>query len=159
MVGSDPDQFEDLAKEVNLPEDRQGTCQGDYSNASWSWEKALKPYLRAPEQERQKYQITYGKAEGSLDIFERAFRATAMMERVAARMADVYAWRKPFAMEAQTCGSSGANWDVQQHKIVVCYELADEFVTLFKTHGEDSFSKLSPPAGYRPGACERWRCG
>jgi hypothetical protein len=151
MVGSDPEQFEDLAKEVNLPEDRQGTCQGDYSNASWSWEKALRPFLRTPEQERQKYQITYGKAEGSLDIFERAFRATAMMERISAHVTDLYAWRKPFAMEAQTCGSSGANWDVQQHKIVVCYELADEFVTLYKAHGEDSFAKLSPPAGYRPG--------
>jgi Putative metallopeptidase len=151
MVGSDPDQFEDLAKEVNLPEDRQGTCMGDYSNASWSWERALKPYLRAPEQERQKYQIVYGKPEGSLDIFERVLRATAMMERVAARLDDIYAWRKPFSIEAQSCGSSGANWDVPQHKVILCYELADEFVQLYKLHGEDSFATLSPPPGYRPG--------
>jgi hypothetical protein len=105
----------------------------------------------APEQERQKYQIIYGKAQGSFDIFERVFRATAMMDRVAARMADLYAWRKPFAMEVQSCGDSGANWDVQQHKIVVCYELAEEFVQLYKAHGEDPLASLSPPAGYRPG--------
>jgi Putative metallopeptidase len=152
MVGSDPEQFEDLAKEVNLPEDRQGTCQGDYSNASWSWEKALTPYLRTPEQAQQKYQIIYGKPEGSLDIFERAMRATAMMERVAARVADLYAWRKPFAIEAQTCGESGANWSVQDHKVTLCYELAEEFVQLYKLHGEEPLAKLSPPAGFRSGA-------
>jgi hypothetical protein len=152
MVGSDPEQFEDLANEVNMPEDRQGTCQGDYSNASWSWERALKPYLRAPEQERQKYQILYGKPEGSLDIFERVFRVTGMMERVAERLADLYAWRKPFAIEAQTCGSSGANWSVQEHKVILCYELAEEFVQLYKLYGEQPLATLSPPVGGRSGA-------
>lgn len=150
MVGSDPERYEDLANEVNMPDDRQGTCQGDYSNASWSWQRALKPYLRTPGQERQKYQIVYGKAEGSLDIFERAFRATGMMERVADRLTDLYAWRKPFSIESQTCGSSGANWDVQLHKVVLCYEIADEFVTLYKAHGEEPLATLSPPSGDRP---------
>jgi hypothetical protein len=149
MVGSDPEQFEDLANETNMPEDRQGTCQGDYSNASWSWDRALKPYLRAPEQERQKYQILYGKPEGSLDIFERVFRVTGMMERVAERLADLYAWRKPFSIEAQTCGSPGANWSVQEHKVILCYELAEEFVQLYKLHGEDPLATLSPPAANR----------
>src|SRR5262249_33842841 len=82
MVGSDPDLFEDLANEVNLPEERRDSCAGDYSNASWSWNKALQPFVRKADQERAKYEITYGKAEGSLDIFEKAFRATGMMERV-----------------------------------------------------------------------------
>jgi hypothetical protein len=50
MVGSDPDKFSDLAK---MPDDRQASCAGDYSNASWSWEMALKPHLRAPDQPKQ----------------------------------------------------------------------------------------------------------
>ena len=152
MVGSDPDRFEDLALEVNMPEDRQGTCQGDYSNASWSWEKALKPYLRAPEQERTKYQIIYGKAEGSLDIFEQAFRTTGIMERVAERLADLYAWRTPFSIEARTCGAPGATWNIPEHKVILCYELAEEFVQLYKAHGEAPLATLSPPPGNRSGA-------
>jgi hypothetical protein len=152
MVGSDPDQFEDLAKETNLPEDRRETCAGDYSNASWSWDKALKPYLRTPEQERTKYQIIYAKPEGSLDIFERAFRVTGMMERVGERLADLYAWRKPFSIEARTCGDPGATWDVTAHKVILCYELADEFVQQYKQHGEEPLAKLSPPPGSRSGA-------
>jgi Putative metallopeptidase len=151
MVGSDPDQFDDLAGEVNMPEDRRGTCMGDYSNASWSWNKALAPYLRTPEQERTKYQAVYGKAEGSLDIFERSFRAAGLLERVADHSANLYAWRKPFGIEAKTCGESGANWSLPDHKIYLCYELAEEFVQLYKLHGEDTLMSLSPPAGYRPG--------
>src|SRR5437868_12862026 len=49
MVGSDPDQFKDLADQTKMPEDRQGTCQGDYSNAAWSWNTVLKPHLRGPD--------------------------------------------------------------------------------------------------------------
>ena len=150
MVGSDPDRFDDLANEVNMPEDRRGTCQGDFSNASWSWKKALAPFMRAPEQARTQYQYKYGKAEGSLDIFERSFRAAGVLERIAGHSADLYAWRKPFGIEADTCGESGANWDIQDHKIHFCYELAEEFVTLYKAHGEDTLMSLSPPAGYRP---------
>lgn len=149
MVGSDPDQFDDLANEVNLPEDRRGTCQGDYSNASWSWNKALATHLRSPEEERVRYQFVYGKAEGSLDIFEQAFRAAGMLERVS-YYAGKYAWVKPFAVEADSCGESGAQWELQKHTIVFCYELSDEFATLYKSHGEDTFMSLSPPAGYRP---------
>jgi len=149
MVGSDPDAFDDLASEVNLPEDRRGTCQGDYSNASWSWNKALAPYLVAPGQAQVKYPFAYGKAEGSLDIFEQAFRAAGMLERVTAH-AGKYNWHKPFAIEAKTCGESGANWELQEHKVYFCYELSDEFATLYKTHGEDTLMSLSPPPGYRP---------
>ena len=151
MVGSDPKRFADLANEANLPEERQATCAADYSNASWSWDRALKPFLRAPGEERTKYQIIYGKAEGSLDIFERALRETQIMERVAERLADLYAWKKPFAVEVQMCGDTNANWNVKEHKVYLCYELADEFVQLYKLHGEEPLAKLSPPAGERVG--------
>ena len=152
MVGSDPERFDDLAREVNLPEDRRETCMGDYSNASWSWDKALKPYLRPPNQERTKYQIIYSKPEGSLDIFEQAFRVTEIMERVGERLADLYAWRKPFTIEARTCGAPGATWSIPEHKMILCYELADEFVQLYKLYGEQPLATLSPPAGGRSGA-------
>jgi len=149
MVGSDPDQFDDLANEVNMPEDRRGTCQGDYSNASWSWTKALAPYVRSPGQERVKYPFVYGKPEGSLDIFERAFRAAGVLERITDH-AGKYTWHKPFVIEAVTCGESGAQWELQQHKVIFCYELSDEFAALYKSHGEDTLMSLSPPQGYRP---------
>ena len=152
MVGSDNDQFADLANEVNLPEQRQESCIFDYSNAQWSWERALKPHRRAPEQARTTYQIVYGKAEGRFELFEKVARVTGVMERVADRLVDLYVWKKPFTIELQTCGSSGAKWIGPEHKITLCYELADEFVQLYKLHGEDPLASLSPPAGSRLGA-------
>jgi len=152
MVGSDNERFADLANEVNLPEQRQESCIFDYSNAQWSWERALKPHRRAPGEKRTKYQIVYGKAEGRYELFEKVARVTGVMERVADRLVDLYVWKKPFAIELQTCGSSGANWVEPEHKIVLCYELADEFVQLYKLHGEDPLASLSPPAGSRLGA-------
>ena len=151
MVGSDNEKFEDLANEVNLPEERQESCVFDYSNAQWSWEKALKPHRRAPHQARTKYQIIYGKAEGTFDLFEKVARVTGVMERVAERLADLYVWKKPFTIELLTCGSSGAKWEESGHKITLCYELAEEFVQLYKLHGEDPLASLSPPAGSRSG--------
>ena len=152
MVGSDNDQFADLANEVNLPDERQETCVFDYSNAQWSWEQALKPHRRAPDQERTKYEIIYGKAEGTFDLFEKVARVTGIMEHVADRLVDLYVWKKPFTIEVQTCGSTGATWVGPDHKIILCYELAEEFVQLYKLHGEDPLASLSPPAGSRLGA-------
>jgi hypothetical protein len=144
MVGSDPDQFDDLANEANMPEDRRATCQGDYSNASWSWNKALEPYQRAPELEPMKYPIVFGKPEGSLDIFKQAFEASDIMGYVAA-FAGRYAWRHGFRIEVSMCGQPGASWNLEERKMVFCYELADDFVQLYKLHGEDPLAKLSPP--------------
>jgi hypothetical protein len=151
MVGADTERFDDLAREVNLPEDRQETCMADYSNASWSWNRALKPHLRAPDQERTTYQIVYGTAKGELDIVEQVFRATGIMERVAAQLVEVYSWRKPFIIEALSCGSPGATWSVQENKAILCYELAEEFVQLYKLYGEAPLAALSPPSGSRAG--------
>jgi hypothetical protein len=157
MVGSDNEQFEDLANEVNLPEERQETCVFDYSNAQWSWEQVLKPHRRAPDQERTTYEIIYGKAEGRFDLFEKVARVTGIMERVADRLVDLYVWKRPFTIEMRTCGSSGAKWVGPDHKITLCYELADEFVQFYKLHGEDPLASLSPPAGSRLGAPSGFR--
>jgi hypothetical protein len=52
MVGFDDEKFKDLAKETKLPEERQDTCAGDYSNAAYSWDLVLKPHRRALDQPR-----------------------------------------------------------------------------------------------------------
>ena len=151
MVGSDNERFEDLAREVNLPEDRQQSCMADYSNASWSWDRVLKPHQRAADKERTTYQIVYGTAKGDLDIVEQVFRATGIMERVAAQLVEAYSWRKPFTIEALSCGSPGATWSVQENKAILCYELAEEFVQLYKAYGAAPLATLSPPSGSRAG--------
>jgi Putative metallopeptidase/Helix-turn-helix domain len=132
MVGSDPDQFKQLADWVQMPEERQGTCGGDYSNASWSWDKALAPHRRTGDQPKTKIDVVYGEGKGKLAMFARAFRSIGLLEAIAEYSAENYVWRAPFTIEIQTCGEPDARWSLQEHKLHLCYELAEEFLTLYQ---------------------------
>jgi hypothetical protein len=37
----------------------------------------------------------------------------------------------------QSCGESNAHWDISVRKIIVCYEIADEFAQLYLDYGEE----------------------
>ena len=135
MVGSDPDRFAEIAEKANLPEDRQETCQGDYSNASWSWATALKPHVRPADRPKQKIDAVYGPGGGEYDAFAQAFRIVRLLETVANFAAERYVWRRPITLEMQTCGTPGARWDLSAQKIVICYEMAMDFALLYRDYG------------------------
>jgi len=134
MVGSDPEEFSDLADKVKMPEDRQGTCQGDYSNASWSWEMVLKPHLRAPDQPKQKIKVTYG-PPGEYVPIAQAFKTIGMMEMLADYAANRFVWRRPITFDVQACGHPDLHWDLSVQKIIVCYEIAQDFANLYRGYG------------------------
>jgi hypothetical protein len=136
MVGSDPEKFKSLADETKLPEDRQISCQGDFSNASWSWETVLKPHLRAPGQPKTSIGVIYSEGKGNLAGYAGAFQRVKILEAVAEHASDRFAWRAPFALEMQSCGESNAHWDFPSRKIIVCYEIADEFMQLYLGYGD-----------------------
>ena len=136
MVGSNPDKFKDLAEKIDMPEERQSSCQGDYSNASWSWETVMKPHLRAPAQAKTKIEIVYGKGEGDLSAFEESFRTLRLLETVADQASEEFVWRRPFRLEMQSCGGPNAQWDLASRKLTLCYELAAEFAQLYRQYGE-----------------------
>src|SRR5271167_292662 len=85
MVGSDDEKFKDLAKETKLPQERQDTCAGDYSNVAYSWDLVLKPHRRAPDQPKTKIDVVYGPAEGRAAVAERVNRSIRLLETVAER--------------------------------------------------------------------------
>src|SRR5262245_50855967 len=136
MVGSDPQRFKTLADRIAMPAERQGTCQGDYSNASWSWNKLLKPHLRVADQPKTPLTVIYGKGEGDLAVIEKMFRAIRLLETVADQSSDEYVWRRPFTLEMKSCGSAGGDWDIATHHVVLCYELAADFAKLFRQYGQ-----------------------
>jgi hypothetical protein len=131
MVGSDPEKFGDIADLVKMPEERQGTCQGDYSNASYSWDLVLKAHRRTADQPKTAITTVYGEDKSGHDVNARSFRALRLLESIAERAAEEFVWRKPFALELQSCGKPGAHWDLMSHRLIVCYEMAEEFVQLY----------------------------
>src|SRR5262249_1070000 len=121
LVGSDPDEFGKLASDVGMPDDRQGSCEGDYSNAKWSWEMLLKSHLRAADQPKQKIDAVYGPGKGMFDPYAEVARTIRLLDTVAGIESDLYVWRAPFALVMDTCGRQDAHWDFQNKKIIICY--------------------------------------
>jgi hypothetical protein len=135
LVGGQPDKFEGLANEVKLPEERQGTCQGDFSNASWSWAQVLKPHMRKPEDPKTKIEVKYTPTEEYSNLAELGSKLK-ILESVADWLSEDFVWKKPISLEMQQCGSPGARWDLTTKQIIVCYELIREFVQLYRGYGQ-----------------------
>ena len=136
MVGFDGEKFKDLAKETKLPQERQDTCAGDYSNVAYSWDLVLKPHRRAPDQPKTKIDVVYGPAEGRIATARQVASSVRLLETVAEHAADDFAWPAPFTLEMQSCGSPNAGWDPSTHKLTVCYELAGDFAELYRGYGD-----------------------
>jgi putative metallopeptidase DUF4344 len=135
MVGSDDEKFKDLAKETKLPEARQDSCAGDYSNAAYSWDLLLKPHRRAPDQPKTQIDVAYGPGEGKAKIAQQVASSVKLLETVAWHAAEEFAWPAPFALEMQSCGYPNARWDLATRKLTLCYELAAEFADLYRSYG------------------------
>ena len=135
MVGADPNKFAEVANKVQLPQERQYTCLGDYSNASWSWTTVLRPHLRPAQHPKQTIDVKYGSGQGQYDLIARAFRPIGMLELVAELAADRYVWRRPITIEIQTCGAPNADWDLANHRILLCYEMVQDFADLYRGYG------------------------
>jgi DNA-binding XRE family transcriptional regulator len=136
MVGSNEDQFKELADWVQMPASRQDTCAGDYSNAQFSWNAELKPHLRAPDQPKSKIDVVYEPVAGKLDVFARSFRAIGFLETIAGYAADIVVWPHPISLVMKSCGFANAEWKVEVRQEILCYEMADDFVELYRGYTE-----------------------
>jgi hypothetical protein len=140
MVGGNPEKFYKAADLTKMPDERQGTCQSDYSNASWSWDKALAPHIRKPDQGKIPVDVKYG-ASKKFQFFAKGFKEIRLLELLADHISDHYVLRGPIGVEALECGEPNARWDLTARKIFVCYELAAEFGDLYRFGGQESLSK------------------
>jgi hypothetical protein len=165
MVGSDEDKFKDLAKETKLPEQRQETCLGDFSNAAYSWDLLLKSHLRNPDQPKTKIDVVYGPVEGRGAHTRQVLMSVGALETIADHFADQYAWPAPFTLEMASCGFPNGRWDLQSHKLILCYELAADFADLYRGYGPvDASAKTASvkrktvgPAAFKPNQKPRKR--
>ena len=135
LVGGQPEKFADLATEVKLPEERQGTCQGDFSNASWSWEQVLKPHMRKPGDPKTQIAVNYADP-GEYATLAELGRKLQILEAVAEWLSEDFTWKRPITLEMQQCGQPGARWELDTKKLIVCYEIIREFVQLHRGYGQ-----------------------
>jgi len=144
MVGGAPEKFMSLANEVKLPEERQGTCQGDFSNASWSWEQVLKPHMRKPGDPKAEIKVNYTptKEYANLSMLGQKLQ---ILETVAAWLSEDFVWKRPITLEMQECdGDPNARWDLATQKVIMCYEMIRDFVQLYRGYGQSELVPGTP---------------
>ncbi len=133
MVGADPVKFAALADESGMPPERRASCQGDFSNAEWSWGRVLAPHRRTT-QERTPFAVRYHDSGERYAVIAQTLKFIGLLERVADRASDGFVWRAPVTIEAKSCGASHAQWTVATRTLTVCYEMAAEFAALYQTY-------------------------
>jgi hypothetical protein len=144
MVGSNMGKFAGIATAAKLPAERQATCQDDYLNAKWSWEQVLQPHLRKPDQAKTAINVVYGPGSGRNDTHAQIAQKMQLLEIIAETLSDRFAWRAPLSLEMQTCGDANARFEFRTKKVVICYELADEFSELYRRYGRSMSFSLDP---------------
>ena len=143
MVGGAPEKFMSLAQEVKLPKERQDTCRYDFSNAEWSWEEALKPHLRKPDEPRTKIDVNYAPTR-EYSTLAQLGRKLQILETVAEWLSDDFAWKAPISLEMRECGRPNARWLPLSKQIIVCYEIIQEFVQLHRKYGQAALMPGTP---------------
>jgi hypothetical protein len=135
MVGAEPGKYATLAREAKIPAERQSTCRFDYGNASWSWEQLLKPYGRKPEDPRIEIAVNYVPTTRFAALATLA-RNLQILEAQAAWLSQDFSWRRPITFEMRECGEPGARWELAAKKVVVCYEIIEDFFQLHRHYGQ-----------------------
>jgi hypothetical protein len=65
-------------------------------------------------------------------------REIKMLEVIAGYLSDRFVFaRGPVGLEAKECNDPGAFWDLKTRKIYVCYELAADFVDMYRGYSAD----------------------
>jgi hypothetical protein len=128
MVGADQARFSALAEETMLPKERRRTCGWDYDKASRSWARVLTP--DRPGQPKTRIEVKYAAATGRLEAYAQMFRNLRFLETIADRSADGLAWHAPIVMEMRSCGAADAAWTSATRTLLVCYEVARDFLEL-----------------------------
>ena len=150
MVGSNPEKFATVAVAAKLPPERRRTCRDDYLNAKWSWDQVLQAHLRKPDQPKATLNIVYGPGNGRYDVHAGLSREMRLLETIAEGLSSHFVWREPITLEMQTCGDANARFEFRTRKVVVCYELADEFSELYYRHGRSMSLSLDPKVSAAP---------
>ncbi|MTH95518.1 hypothetical protein E1297_05945 [Roseibium sp. RKSG952] len=131
MVGADPDAFEDLANDLDLPEDRRETCAFDYEQSADSWDLVTDPFLRPEGHRGDRITVAYAQPEPGQASMALFLQESELMEMVAEDLDGLYALPDKITFQAMACGEENAYWDPQAREMTLCYELMAGFSEIF----------------------------
>jgi hypothetical protein len=123
MVGSDQEQFKELAEWVRMPQDRRRSCAGDYQDAKYAWHSLLESHRHADGQPSATIEIDYEAGQGNLERYARSFQSVALLEALSDYASSRYALPRPIKMVMASCGDANATWVSSANTETLCYAL------------------------------------
>jgi hypothetical protein len=134
MVGSDKEQFKELADWVRMPQDRRRSCANDYEDAKYAWHSLLEPHRHADGQPTATVEVAYEAGQGNLERYAMSFQSVGLLEALSDYASSRYALPRPFKMVMAGCGQTNAAWVSSTNTEALCYELADDFFDLYEDY-------------------------
>jgi len=131
MVGADEDAFLDLARDLDLPEDRIETCGFDYEQAADSWEVVTDPYVREEDGPGGKIDIVHEPAPDGLQSMAVFLKEAGLMELVAEELDTFYDLPEEVTFRAAACDMENAFWDPGAREMTLCHELLGGFAEIY----------------------------
>ncbi len=129
MVGQDRDTFYSTAQEWGIDRIRQAACKEDYQQVSRSLERLLTPHLNTGL--RADVSIRYDRAGANMSLAYKTLRDSRLLESVAEDLRRNYGLEGNIKITASLCEEPNAFYDADNSEIIICYELLDEYFTLF----------------------------
>jgi len=123
FYGANPEEREDLAVELGLPEERAETCEEEYELAADSWELAF------AQMEEGKPGSSFGPLKVSGESDATTFTAEVLEAEIEALNKD-FSLPQPLKITVEACGEPNAFYDLGTIEIIMCSEFADHLTAL-----------------------------
>ena len=134
LYGSSPEEFQELANQLKMPERRQYFCRQDYKERRETWEKLLKDHLRENgAQGPGKVNVVYGETKSEFgQKMAEEFKKERVFEQLAEGITQGVALPYDIDIVPMDCGQANAYWDPEHKRIVMCWELLQFYVELLQ---------------------------
>ncbi|MEL7463049.1 MAG: DUF4344 domain-containing metallopeptidase [Pseudomonadota bacterium] len=127
LYGTDPIAYEAEADWAELPEEERERCEFDGPKAFDDWETMLEPHLLPEEAAPIPARIVYGPGPSAL---RDAVIASGLYEWANDNSVADFDWPEPITLAAETCGEPTAYWEPDALKVVICYEMLEEWAEI-----------------------------
>lgn len=119
FYGANPDEREDVAQELGLPEERAEWCDTEYDQAVQSWGAALDEITT----ESGGNTIRMGRVERDTDGAE---LTAALMEAEVEALNNEFKLPSRLLVNVESCGEANAWYDLETKEITMCTEFSDD---------------------------------
>ncbi len=138
MVGADEDAFLDLARDLDLPDERIETCGLDYDQAADSWEIVTDPHVREDGTPGGRISIVHEPAPDGMKSLGVFLRESELVELVAEEIDTFYDLPENVTFRVAACGEENAFWDPEIREVILCHELLGGFADIYLSLPEDA---------------------